>query len=138
MYRFSFSSTLTIHDHVKAFHTLEAGGLLFGEDQTVVYAVPAMNEAAEPHESFTIGADNLAKHLAVFQDRGLELVGSFHSHPNGSAKLSKADVAMAAATGLLMIVAPGEPTWTWALYDPVEGGEVDFAVAPPWTIPKPV
>jgi proteasome lid subunit RPN8/RPN11 len=134
---FTFSSILVIHDQVKCFPTLETGGLLFGRGDEVLYAVAANNEAADQGSEYAISAEAFAKHVESFEEEDYELIGTYHSHPNGNAQMSGADVAMAQQTGKLLIVAPGQ-AWEWRLYDPIwrlyepiAGGEVPFVIAPP-------
>jgi hypothetical protein len=139
MISFSFSSVLKIHDQVALFPSFETGGLLVGIGTSVMYALPAENEADDPKSAFVIGGEQLAAlvdsigdrenyHLAPdglgWSEPRLELLGSYHSHPNGRADLSPGDAALAEVTGLLLLVAPG-PTWQWRLWNPAAGGAVD-------------
>ncbi len=127
---FDWEAIRWIYDAVRGESLRERGGLLTGEASGLCSAVPAHNQAADPRSEFTIDAEQLAKLSDWIAASELELIGSWHSHPNGNAQMSSADAAMARATGMLLIVAPASP-WQWRLWDPVAGGEVGFAIAPP-------
>jgi proteasome lid subunit RPN8/RPN11 len=127
---FTFSSVLTIHDHVKRAWAKERGGLLAGVGTTIAQALPARNEADDPTSAFAIGGEQLAG-LVDSIDPGLSMMGTYHSHPNGRADMSPGDAALAEDTGLLLIVAPGV-VWEWRLWNPSAGGEVlDCTIAWP-------
>jgi proteasome lid subunit RPN8/RPN11 len=109
----------------------EVGGLFFGLDGGVLYAGACENAAADQHGQFAIAPAAQAAVIGMAADLGYELLGSFHTHPEGSAQMSRPDVATAEATGLLLIIATGDPRWEWKLFDPGAGGEVQFAISPP-------
>jgi proteasome lid subunit RPN8/RPN11 len=109
---------------------LETGGLLFGRDQLVAGAFAARNAAVNPRSEFAIEAEVMDRVLVNEEARGSELLGTYHSHPNGNAQMSSADAAMAQQTGPLLIVGLGRP-WVWRLWDPAAGGEVAFTIEPP-------
>jgi proteasome lid subunit RPN8/RPN11 len=127
-----FSATLTIADHVRANPHREAGGLLFGCNRTIVIGEPSANIASDQLTEFALDPEQMAKAIRRQEGIGYELIGTFHSHPNGSAEMSRADVALARSTGLLLICATG-PTWHWALYDPEAGREIAATIAFPYT-----
>jgi proteasome lid subunit RPN8/RPN11 len=132
---FNFSSILTIHDQVKLFPTLETGGLLAGHGDLVLYALAAGNAAEDQGSEYTVAPDLFARHLTSMEEEGLELIGTYHSHPNGNAQMSAADAAMAKQTGKLLIIGPGQ-CWDWRLWDPVAGAEADFVIASPCTVQR--
>lgn len=131
----TFSAVLTIADHVRANPTREVGGLLFGDGDLIAEAAPLPNAAVDVADEFAIEPEHYAKAVAAGEREGVELLGTFHSHPNGKVELSRADVALARQTGVLLIVATGA-TWSWALYDPGGGstnGLVEAHVAFPYS-----
>jgi proteasome lid subunit RPN8/RPN11 len=73
----------------------ECCGLLLGSSDEIVEARPAPNIAADPVRRFEI--DPSAHFAAIRQARtaGLEVVGAYHSHPNGTAVPSETDRAEA-------------------------------------------
>lgn len=127
---FSYEALGSIFEQVKYFTRVEAGGLLAGRGNVVLYNLAIDNAAADQACEFAIALKQMADLMDWIAEEGVELIGSYHSHPNGNAQMSSADAAMARSTGMLLIVAPGSP-WQWRLWDPVAGGEVGFAIAPP-------
>lgn len=86
----------------------ECCGLLVGRregaGETAIFditeAVPAPNVAPEPARHFEVDpAVLLATHRAA-RDAGLEILGPYHSHPNGAAQPSPTDTARAADAGM--------------------------------------
>jgi proteasome lid subunit RPN8/RPN11 len=130
---FSFSSVQTIEDQARRFPGIESGGLLAGVGTSILFALPARNWAPDPTSEFAMDPLELTSQVTqieVHKVEGLTLLGSYHSHPNGRADLSAADVALAERTGLLLIVAPGA-AWQWRVWNPRAGGEVEAAIAWP-------
>jgi len=68
----------------------ECCGVLLGRDSLVEAAAELPNEAADPRSTFAIGAAALAE--AARAHRPLDVIGFFHSHPNGSLRPSRADL----------------------------------------------
>jgi desampylase len=135
MLTFAFEALGAIVEQVRKAEDEEVGGLLAADGELVKWASPVTNQSVSPRREFWIDPKQLGWALGLIEEHGLELAGSYHSHPSGNAQMSGADVAMAASTGLLLIVAPMSWQWRWRLWDPVAGGEVDFAVAPPYATP---
>jgi proteasome lid subunit RPN8/RPN11 len=130
--RFAYDMIEVIRHQVgSAGRETEAGGLLFGRDEFVIGAFTARNTAADPRAEFAVDPEVMDQVLLNEEARGSELLGTYHSHPNGNAQMSSADAAMARQTGALLIIGLGRP-WEWRLWDPVAGGEVDFVIAPPF------
>jgi proteasome lid subunit RPN8/RPN11 len=90
----------------------EACGLLLGKGARVALAQPATNVHAQPERHFEIDpAALIAAHRAQ-RAGGLELLGYYHSHPNGRAEPSASDAAAASGDGRVWaIVAGGAVTW---------------------------
>ena len=68
----------------------ECCGVLFGEEMAISAAAALPNEAPDPRATFTIGASALA--AAARAHRPLDVIGFFHSHPNGSLEPSRTDL----------------------------------------------
>lgn len=68
----------------------ECCGVLLGRDDLVEVAAELPNEAEDPRAAFAIGAAALAK--AARAHRPLDVIGFFHSHPNGSLRPSQSDL----------------------------------------------
>lgn len=90
-----------ILDHSRAALPNEACGLLAGDDDGPrrVYCLP--NADASP-VSYTIDPTGHFGALTDAERNGWQLIGAFHSHPQGPAYPSPTDVARAA-----------EPDWLW-------------------------
>lgn len=100
----------------------ECCGLLLGQGDRVALAQPAANVHPQPERHFEIDpAALIAAHRAA-RAGGLELLGYYHSHPNGLARPSETDAAQASCDGRVWaIVAAGQVSW-WR--DAVHGFEV--------------
>lgn len=104
-----------------AAHPHEACGLLFGTTSRIEHAVPATNVAPDPAMHFEVDpAALIAAHRAA-RDDGPEVIGYFHSHPNGLARPSATDVASAARDGRVWIIIADGAITCWC--DGPEGFE---------------
>ena len=92
--------------------SLECCGLLLGRGDRVVSAVPAANVHPDPAGHFEIDpAALIAAHRAA-RVGGPQVLGYYHSHPNGRAEPSATDQAQASGDGRIWaIVAAGAVTW---------------------------
>lgn len=89
-----------------ASHDAEVCGLLLGRDGEVSEARRCANVAADPSRYFELDpAALIAAHKAA-RSGGPEIVGCYHSHPNGVAEPSARD-SEAEFAGLWLIVAGG-------------------------------
>ena len=89
-------------------HPRECCGLLLGEGARIERAVPAANVHADPERHFEIDpAALIAAHRAA-RAGGPQILGYYHSHPNGRAGPSGEDLAMAERAGRIWaIIADG-------------------------------
>ncbi|WP_333836525.1 Mov34/MPN/PAD-1 family protein [Novosphingobium sp.] len=94
-----------------AAHPCEACGLLLGHGSHIAQAIPTANVAPDPLRHFEIDpAALIAAHRAA-RAGGPQVLGYFHSHPNGLARPSATDQAQAAGDGRIWaIVAQGAVT----------------------------
>jgi len=88
----------------------EIGWLLFGTcdgDEARIDAVRTLrNTAANPREQFVADPiEQMNAYLAASRD-GMQCIGNAHSHPRGTARMSKHDRDCAHAGSALLIVAP--------------------------------
>lgn len=90
----------------------ECCGLLLGQGDRVALAQPTANVHPDPQRHFEIDpAALIAAHRAA-RAGGLELLGYYHSHPNGLAQPSETDAKAASGDGRAWaIVAGGEVSW---------------------------
>lgn len=96
-----------------AAHPQEACGLLLGEDGTVREAALTANVHAEPERHFEIDpAALIAAHRAARGGRA-QVLGYWHSHPNGRAGPSPSDQAAAAGDGRVWLIAASGAITAW-------------------------
>ena len=97
-----------IRAHARRDHPREACGLLLGRAGRIEAAVEAPNVAADPACTFEIDPAVLLRVHREARSGGRELLGWYHSHPNGRGEPSAADSARAVEDGKLwLIVAKG-------------------------------
>ncbi|TXI10683.1 MAG: M67 family peptidase [Novosphingobium sp.] len=97
----------------------EACGILLGSGSHIEQTVRTTNVAQDPLRHFEIDpAALIAAHKAA-RAGGPEVLGYFHSHPNGLARPSTTDAASAAHDGKI-----------WAIAAPLSDGQRDK----PWAI----
>lgn len=102
----------TLLEEAQRAHPLECCGLLLGEQGTVREAQPCANVHPQPACHFEIDpAALIAAHRAA-RGGGMQVLGYYHSHPNGRAEPSAEDRAQASGDGRIWaIVAGGAVTW---------------------------
>lgn len=111
-------------------HPLECCGLLLGGDQEIIAAHPARNVHPEPSHNFEIDPRTLVEAHRAARNGGAQVVGYYHSHPNGLAEPSATDRAMAAHDGAIWaIIAAGRIT-LW------RSGDAGFAALPYVVAPR--
>lgn len=83
-----------------------------GDDHVVHEAFPVRNAHPRPREAYQLDAqEQLEATLRIEDELGLEVLGFYHSHPAGPARLSATDIAQAnwpGASYLLVHLAPTE------------------------------
>ena len=91
----------------------EACGLLFGTATHMETATPTANVHPEPARHFEIDpAALIAAHKAA-REGGPQVVGYFHSHPNGLARPSATDAATASGDGRIWAIAASGTVTLW-------------------------
>lgn len=89
----------------------ECCGLLLGRPGHIETAVPARNVAHDRARSFEIDPAVLLRTHREARGAGQQVIGHYHSHPNGSAEPSRRDAARALENGQLwLIIAAGSVT----------------------------
>ena len=94
-------------------HPDEACGLLFGTASHIITAERATNLHPQPHRHFEIDPAALIDAHKAARAGGPELIGYFHSHPNGLARPSATDAAMASGDGRIWAIAAGGDVSLW-------------------------
>lgn len=102
----------TLIEEATRSHPRECCGLLLGRGGRVALAQPAANVHPDPERHFEIDpAALIAAHRAE-RSGGLELLGFYHSHPNGRPAPSQDDMAMAEGAGRIWaIIAQDKVLW---------------------------
>ena len=92
-------------------HPLECCGVLLGSDDGVTGSLPARNVHPDPARHFEIDPQVLIDAHRAARSGGPRVVGYYHSHPNGLARPSATDSALAANDGAIWaIIAVGRIT----------------------------
>jgi proteasome lid subunit RPN8/RPN11 len=86
-------------------HPTECCGLLLGRGARIARAVPAANVHADPLSHFEIDPQALVDAHRAARAGGPEVVGYYHSHPNGAAEPSATDRAQASGDGRVWAIA---------------------------------
>lgn len=114
----------TVLEEAARAHPREACGLLLGEGDHVREASVARNVAADPLHHFEIDpAALIAAHRAA-RAGGPQVLGYWHSHPNGLAQPSSTDRARAAGDGRFWAIAAAGDVTFW------HDGEAGFVALP--------
>ena len=74
---------------------VECCGLLAGRDGTITRVFAATNAASEPAKNYEIAPQDLFRLMREIRAAKLELLGIYHSHPNGKNEPSARDVELA-------------------------------------------
>ena len=85
----------TMRQHVAAQAPIEACGLLAGKQDTVENVLKVVNTDQSPVR-FRMDAQEQYNAFMWMDANGLDLVGIFHSHPDGPETVSPTDIAEAA------------------------------------------
>jgi proteasome lid subunit RPN8/RPN11 len=92
--------------HARETLPAECCGVLLGTDNVVVEAVRAGNLSEDPNRYRLDPKDHVAARRAA-RERGLQVVGFYHSHPHSEPEPSVADLSEATYPGhLYLIVRP--------------------------------
>ena len=102
----------TLLAEAAAAHPHECCGLLLGQGMRVREIRPATNVHAQPERHFEIDPAALIAAHREARAGGLQVLGYYHSHPNGLGEPSPTDRASASSDGRIWaIVAGGAVTW---------------------------
>ena len=82
-------------EHARRDPRLECCGLLAGRDHQITHAYPAENVAARPATNYEVATKEIINLTRQIRENELELLGIYHSHPNGAEEPSPTDVATA-------------------------------------------
>jgi len=124
-----------IVDHARQGYPYEVCGLIGGRDGVAESVVPVPNASLTPRVTFDMERQGMVDAIIGFQRAGREVIGIYHSHPDGKADLSESDVAQATwpdAVNLVLGLSEGQEIdlQAWA----IRRGEVepaDLEILPP-------
>lgn len=89
----------------------EACGLLAGKDNHITLILPVTNELHSVIR-FRMEPVEQLKAFQLFEDRGLDMLGIYHSHPNGPSMPSQTDIAEAYYPDVVhLIFSPSADNW---------------------------
>jgi proteasome lid subunit RPN8/RPN11 len=84
-----------IVEHARAEAPNEACGLLAGQGGYVTHVLPATNVAENPLVGYLMDPHDQIRHFQAIEEKGLDLLGIYHSHPVSPAYPSPTDLSMA-------------------------------------------
>lgn len=91
----------------------ECCGLLLGSGSTIDRITPAPNVSDTPERAFEIDPATLIAAERAMRRGGDNIIGYYHSHPNGRAEPSPHDAAAAACDGRLWLVIAHSQITAW-------------------------
>jgi proteasome lid subunit RPN8/RPN11 len=80
-------------DHARQDPRIECCGFLAGRAGTIAGAYPAENVATNPATNYEVATKEIVHLTRAIREAGLEMLGIYHSHPNGKAEPSITDIA---------------------------------------------
>jgi proteasome lid subunit RPN8/RPN11 len=81
--------------HARREPSVECCGLLAGSDAAITRIFPAANAAHNPATSYEIAPKEIFSLMREMRAAGIELLGIYHSHPNGKNQPSPRDIELA-------------------------------------------
>ncbi|OIB58529.1 desampylase [Natrialba sp. SSL1] len=101
------------------------GGTFDADRSQVASAYPATNVADTPRTRYRIDPEEQLECFERLEAAGEEIVGFYHSHPNGPARPSETDVEAATWPDRSYVIVSLEPfavgSWRWRSDDSVDG-----------------
>ena len=91
----------------------ECCGLLTGTPGCIETLVPAKNVSPHPATSFEIDPGTLMRTQRGVRERQQQVLGHYHSHPNGSAEPSPRDAARSTENGQLWLIIANDSVTGW-------------------------
>lgn len=95
---------------------------MVGQGDTVARIVPTPNSASDPARHFEIDPQILFDHMRSARESSMQIVGHYHSHPNGRAEPSAQDIRMMAEPAVWVIAAVTEGQVSLRAFAPADGG----------------
>ena len=98
-------------EHADKFNPNESCALLFGkenDEKVTVDEIFFANNIEESPINFTISNEELLKGYKIAEEKNLEVVGIFHSHPNSEAIPSSTDKKFMHSNPVIWVIYSGE------------------------------
>lgn len=92
---------------------IEACGLLLGQGGLIETAQLCTNVAPDPARHFEIDPAALIAAIRAEREGGVQVIGYWHSHPNGLAEPSATDRKQASGDGRIWAIVAGEGVTFW-------------------------
>jgi proteasome lid subunit RPN8/RPN11 len=81
--------------HARRESSVECCGLLAGHDGAITRIFPAANAAGNRATSYEIAPKEIFERMREMRAEGIEMLGIYHSHPNGKNQPSARDIDQA-------------------------------------------
>ncbi len=94
-------------------HPHECCGLLIGDGATITSVVPAHNVHPAPQTHFEIDPQTLINAHREARSGGPQIIGYYHSHPNGQPQPSATDRQGAAGDGSIWCIIANDECTFW-------------------------
>lgn len=106
----------------------EACGLLLGVDHDVLFVAAVPNSHHRPDRHFRIAPAAAAPVVREAMRLGVDVIGGWHSHPNGPSDLSDDDVRGTPGDGFIQcVVGPSQSLRAWSVTPPHTATEIAVA-----------
>ncbi len=117
-----------MHDHVRDCIPNEACGLLGGAADSVSMVLPVTNVEASPVR-YRMDPQEQIHALYLLEDRGVNLIGVYHSHPSGPSYPSATDQEPSASPELIQLIwSSSSPGWGCRAFLIDESGAQEISV----------
>lgn len=127
MIKVSSNALKQMHELADAAYPHEACGLMLGRDGQITQILPAANVHPSPQRHFEIDPQTLidAHRAARGAPEGAQILGYYHSHPDGPARPSKTDTEMAHGDGMIWAIFGEEEIGFWRDGRANEGSDIE-------------
>lgn len=112
--------------HARRDPRAECCGLLAGRDGAISRVCPAANAAENPATSYEIAPKEIFALMREMRAEGIEMLGIYHSHPNGKNQPSPRDIEQAYyAEAAYFIISPRDDADSPVRAFSIRGGRVE-------------
>ncbi len=108
----------------------ECCGLLVGVDNRILEIIPSLNVATDPRRHFEVDPQTLLATHRRARTSGLQLLGSYHSHPTTLLTPSLEDATQATETMPLWLLASPTDLAAWRWFTCANFAKMDLLILP--------